>query len=173
MDDDGVTPGPANGCVDYFIRRASMSGSWPTQHGPLFVNQQSHDSSGQLVSPGSWSLNYIRPRITVQSGDPTRVSNTSIRVRWTTDKNTLGIVCAGTPNSAATPWAGSPALYSLWTALEMDNSGVYGTTHDVTITGLPDKSVKPPSGSNAPNNIGLLVIDRAGNWAYAGPFSVP
>jgi hypothetical protein len=55
----------------------------------------------------------------------------------------------------------------------MDNSGVYGTTHDVTITGLPDKSSIPPSGSNAPNNIGLLVIDRAGNWAYAGPFSVP
>jgi len=173
LHDDGVTPGRQMAALIYFIRRASMSGSWPTQHGPLFVNQQSHDSSGQLVSPGSWSLNYIRPRITVQSGDPTRVSNTSIRVRWTTDKNTLGIVCAGTPNSATTPWTGSPALYSLWTTLEMDNSGVYGTTHDVTITGLPDKSVTPPSGSNAPNNIGLLVIDRAGNWAYAGPFSVP
>jgi hypothetical protein len=173
MDDDGVTPGRQMAALIYFIRRASMSGSWPTQYGPLLVNQQSHDSSGQLVSPGSWSLNYIRPQITVQSGDPTRMSNTSIRVRWTTDKNTLGIVCAGTPNSATTPWTGSPALYSSWTTLEMDNSGVYGTTHDVTITGLSDKSVTPPSGSNAPNSIGLLIIDRAGNWAYAGPFSVP
>jgi hypothetical protein len=173
MDDDGVTPGRPLAAYVYFIKRQSMSGSWPNQTPPLFTNQDIRGGSQALITPGTWSLNYIRPKITVQAGDPTRVSNTSIRVRWTTDKSTLGIVIAGTPNSATTPWTGTPTLYNLWTTLEMDNGGVWGTTHDVTITGLPDASVTPPSGSNAPNNVAVLVIDRAGNWNVSANFVVP
>jgi hypothetical protein len=166
FDDDGVTPGRALAALMYLIRRQSLSGSWPTQQSALFAYQNPGDGSGQLVAAGQWSLNYVRPQITVQAGDPTRVSATSIRVRWTTNKNTLGIVIAGTPNSSRS------YLYNFWTTLEMDNSAVWGTTHDVTITGLPANNVTPPAGSNAPNNVAVLVIDRAGNWNLSGNFSV-
>ena len=172
MDDDGVTPGRPLAAFIYFIKRQSLSGSWPTQTPPLFFNQDSRGGSQALITSGTWSLNYIRPNITILDGDPRRVNNTSIRVRWTTDKSTLGIVIVGTPNSATTPWTGTPTLYNLWTTLEMDNGGVWGTTHDVTITGLPDASVTPPSGSNAPNNVAVLVIDRAGNWNLSSNFTV-
>src|SRR6516165_2893179 len=130
FDDDGVTPGRALAALMYFIRRQALSGSWPTQQPALFAHQDFLDGSGLLVASGQWSLNYVRPKITVQAGDPTRVSATSIRVRWTT--------------------------------LEMDNSAAWGTIHDVTITGLPANNVTPPAGSNAPNNVAVLVIDRGG-----------
>jgi hypothetical protein len=171
FDDDGVTPGRALAALMYFIRRQALSGSWPTQQSGLFAYQNGLDGSGQLVASGQWSLNYVRPQITVQAGDPTRVSATSIRVRWTTDKNTLGIVIAGTPNSNVTSVFGYYP-YNFWTTLEMDNSAAWGTTHDVTITGLPANNVTPPAGSNAPNNVAVLVIDRAGNWNVSRNFSV-
>ena len=62
--------------------------------------------------------------------------------------------------------------YNFWTTLEMDNSAAWGTTHDVTITGLPANNVPPPVGHNAPNNVAVLVIDREGNWNVSGNFSV-
>jgi hypothetical protein len=171
FDDDGVTPGRALAALMYFIRRQALSGSWPKQQPGLFAFQDGLDGSGQLVASGQWSLNYVRPQITVQAGDPTRVSATSIRVRWTTDKNTLGIVIAGTPNSNVTSVFGYYP-YNFWTTLEMDNSAAWGTTHDVTITGLPANNVTPLAGSNAPNNVAVLVIDRAGNWNVSRNFSV-
>jgi hypothetical protein len=82
----------------------------------------------------------------------TRLSNTSIRVTWTTDKNTIGLVAAGTPNSA-----GSAYPYNLWSSLE----STYGTSHGVTISGLPDVSVM----GNAPTHFCVLAKDKAGNWA--------
>jgi hypothetical protein len=171
FDDDGTTPGRALAALMYFIRRQALSGSWPTQQAGLFAYQNPGDGSGQLVAAGQWSLNYIRPQITIHSGDPTRASATSIRVRWTTDKNTLGIVIAGTPNSNVASPFGS-LLYNFWTTLEMDNAAAWGTAHDVTITGLPANNVTPPFGSNAPNNVAVLVIDRAGNWNLTSNFSV-
>jgi hypothetical protein len=42
----------------------------------------------------------------------------------------------------------------------------------VTITGLPANNVTPPAGSNAPNNVKILVVDRAGNWNVSANFSV-
>jgi hypothetical protein len=80
-------------------------------------------------------------------------------------------VIAGTPNSNVTSVFGYYP-YNFWTTLEMDNSAAWGTTHDVTITGLPANNVTPLAGSNAPNNVAVLVIDRAGNWNVSRNFSV-
>lgn len=172
FDDTGTVPARPMALLYAFMHRASMAGSWPTQDGPVFYNADTRTGNACLVTNGSYSLDYIRPQITVQAGDPTRVSNTSIRVRWTTTKATIGLVLVGTPNSNHTNSEGKLQIYSLWTTFEMDNSGVYGTTHDVTITGLPDKTVTPPSGSNAPNNVAVYVFDRAGNWSQSANFVV-
>jgi hypothetical protein len=37
---------------------------------------------------------------------------------------------------------------------------------------LPANNVTPLAGNNAPNNVAVLVIDRAGNWNVSRNFSV-
>ena len=66
----------------YILRRQSLKGS-------------GLGTGATVYQRPAMSLDFIRPQITVQVGDPTRVSNTSIRVRWTTDKNTIGLIVAG------------------------------------------------------------------------------
>ena len=77
----------------------------------------------------------------------TRLSSTSIRVTWTTDKPTLGFVAAGSPYSA-----GKLAPYNVWSPIE---SG-YTTSHDVVATGLP---------TSLPTHYVVLSKDVAGNSA--------
>jgi hypothetical protein len=175
FDDDATTPGRPLAALMYFIRRQSLAGSWPTLTPALF-GYQSADGSGVLEASGQWSLNFIRPTITITSPGavPQRINPTSIRVQWHTDKYTLGIICAGTPNSnkGNSFGFGLPARYNLWTTLEMDNTALYGTTHDVTITGLPDSTLSPGGFPNGPTSVAVLVIDRAGNWNLSANYSI-
>jgi hypothetical protein len=67
--------------------------------------------SGALITPETYSLDFIRPVIS--------------SVKATTDKPTLGIIAAGSNKSAGTTYP-----YNLWTLPEDDNAGVYRTAHD-------------------------------------------
>jgi len=141
--DETGAPGRALASAMYFCRRQAMSGSFPTPQPSLFTAGDG-SGAGILVTPGTYALDCIRPQI---SGVTiTRQSNTSIRVQWTTDKATIGLVAAGTSNSA-----GSPYPYNLWSPLETG----FSTSHDITITGLPDVT---------PIHINLVSKDASDNW---------
>jgi hypothetical protein len=151
IDDSASPPQPGRSlaAATYFVRRQSMSGSFPTEQPPLF---QAGDNAGAgiLVTPNTWALDCIRPvisRVTV-----TRQSNTSIRVQWTTDKPTIGLVAASTNNS----FTAGVYPYNLWSPLETS----FSTSHDITITGLPDAT---QSGNN-PTHINVVSKDKADNW---------
>jgi hypothetical protein len=131
----------------YYVRRQPLPGSYPKIHPALFIGLDG-SGSGALIAPGTYSLDFIRP--VISSVKATRQSGTSIQVAWTTDKPTLGIIAAGSNNSAGTTYP-----YNLWTLPEDDNAGVYETAHNVTITNLPA----------APTHFCVLVKDEAGNWA--------
>jgi hypothetical protein len=152
MDDTVMpaVPGRDLAQLVYFLRREALSGSYPTVTPPILMGEDGA-GSGALVSPNSYALNCIRPAISAVT--PTRLSSPSnnINVTWTTDTPTLGIIAAGSLNSAG---GGYP--YNMWTLPEQDNAGVYGTSHNVTITGLPP---------TLPTHVCLLVKDKAGNWA--------
>jgi hypothetical protein len=141
-------PGRALASAMYFCRRQAMSGSFPTLQPSLFTAGDG-SGSGVLITPGTYTLDCIRPQI---SGVMiTRQSNTSIRVQWTTDKATIGLVAAGTPNSAGTAYP-----YNLWSPLETG----FSTSHDITITGLPDVTVS----GNSPTHINIISKDASDNW---------
>jgi hypothetical protein len=106
------------------------------------------------VVPGTANLDFIRP--VVSSVSATRLSNTSIHVSWTTDKNTIGAIAAGSPYSQTPSWNGLYP-YNVWSPLE----STYGTSHSSTITSLPDVSVS----SNGPTHYAILCKDKSGNWA--------
>src|SRR5207244_9488671 len=108
-----------------FIRRSSLAGRGPV---PL--------------APGS-SQTDITPPV-ISSVIATRLSATSIRVDWTTDKPTLGLAAAGSPASA-----GTTAPYNVWS---IESS--YGTSHSVVIIGLPTAT---------PTHFAVLSKDMAGN----------
>lgn len=150
--DDTVSPAlPGRDLAQllYFVRRQALPGSYPTLY-PQFLMGQDGAGSGALVSPNTLALNCVRPLIS--SVVATRGSSTSIQVTWNTDTPTIGLIAAGSPNSA-----GGPYPYNLWSSLE----STYGTSHEVTISGLPDVSVT----GNAPTHFCILVKDKAGNWA--------
>jgi hypothetical protein len=121
----------------YFVRRMALSGSYPTQ-----------------ILPGTASLDFVRPA--VSNIVATRVSSTSIRVSWNTNKNTIGMIAAGSPYSQNPSWNG-PYPYNIWSPLET----TYGTTHTVTIAGLPDVAIS----GNGPTHYAVVCKDKAGNWA--------
>ena len=91
------------------------------------------------------------------------MNSTSITVHWTTDKQTIGLICAGSPYSQ-NPSSFGPYPYNLWSDLEAG----FGTTHAMTISGLPDASVP----DNSPTHIAILVKDKAGNWNVSADFTV-
>jgi hypothetical protein len=93
----------------YFIRRSTAAGSYPV---PVAVGATDPDVTLPIIS----SVGVVR------------LSTTSIRVTWTTDKPTLGMAVAGTAASL-----GTDTPYHLWSPFE---SG-YSTSHNCTITGLP------------------------------------
>jgi hypothetical protein len=134
---DTAVPGRDLQALLYFLRRQSLAGSWPIQ-----------------ALPGPGSLDFIRPQITEVSA--VRLSNTSIQVTWSTDKPTIGLIAARSPNSfASTAQFGNG--YNMWSPLEATFAS--GTrTH--TISGLVD--VTQP-GQN-PTHFVVFVKDKAGNW---------
>jgi len=135
-------PGRLLAQIIYFLRRQSLQGS-------------GFGGPNTLYQRPPMSLDFVRPNITVQSGDPTRISSTSIRVRWTTNKNTIGVIVAGTTNSHGKVWP-----YNLWTSLETS----YTTSHDQTLTGIP--------AAPTPTYIVVVTIDKAGNWNRSQEFAV-
>jgi len=129
----------------YFLRRMSLVGSYPVQ-----------------AVPGAASLNFIRPVVSGVSAR--RLSNTSIQVSWTTDVPTISLAGAGSPYSQTVAWSGSYP-YNVWSPLETG----YGTSHTVTITGLPDVSVA----GNGPTHFTVVSKDKAGNWATVPDAVIP
>ncbi len=98
----------------YYIRRAALSGTYPT-----------------TVAPGSANTDTIPPLITNVSA--VRVSSDSLgnprlQVTWTTDKRTIGMAVAGSAYNRALGY------YSVWSPIEPS----FGTTHSAIITGVPD-----------------------------------
>jgi len=83
-----------------------------------------------------------------------RLSATSIRVTWTTNKPTIGLAAGGSANSQGGTSASfgglGPAFYSVWSPIEAS----YVTSHDVTVTGLP---------SLLPTHWAVMSRDNAGN----------
>ena len=155
---DGTTPGRPLANLLYFIRRQSLKGSYPTLHPPLFQNSD-NAGSGQLITRGTYSLNFIRPTITVTAG-PTRINNTTIQISWTTNVATLALIAGGSPNSfVRTP--SNP--YSVWSPL----STSFGTTYtNVQITNAPDVTVYGTS------HVAIVCIDKDGNMNRSADFAV-
>jgi hypothetical protein len=113
----------------YFIRRSSMIGCYPTPYA-FPTSEVSTDTTAPII----------------YSPVAVRVSSTSIRVTWTTDKPTLGLVAAGSPQ-----WAGSAAPYNAYTPLET----TYATVHSLTLSGLP---------ATSPTHWAIWCKDLAGNF---------
>lgn len=111
----------------YYIRRISLPGSYPT---PLatFTDPSATDVTPPVIS-----------NVTA-----TRLSSTSIRVTWTTDKPTIGLAAAGSPSAA-----GTMAPYNLWT---LETS--YSTSHSVVINNLSTAT---------PTHYAVLSKDMASN----------
>jgi hypothetical protein len=116
--------------VCFFVRRTAASGCYPT-----------------VATPGP--LNPDSTVATISSVVATRLSSTSIRVTWTTDKPTIGMAVAGSAYGQ-----GTNTPYNVWSPFETG----FGTSHDVTITGLP---------ASSPTHYSVLVKDVAGNSGYA------
>jgi hypothetical protein len=117
----------------YFIKRSTLAGSLPTPY-PFPSGELPSDVTAPVISGIS----------------ATRLSPTSIKVGWVTDKPTLGLVGAGSPNSV-----GTAAAYSMWSNLETS----YGTSHSATLTGLP---------TMMPTHFAVIAKDLAGNYS-TGP----
>ena len=98
------------------------------------------------------SFTAVPPRIS--SVVATRLSSTSIRVTWTTDKPTIGMAGAGSPASALTD-----TPYSCWSPIESS----FGTSHNVVITGLPLPT---------PTHYTVLSKDVAGNSSYTADATI-
>jgi hypothetical protein len=113
----------------YFVRRHSLAGSYPT-----------------TASPGPRNPDIFKP--VISNVIATRVSPTSVRVTWNTDKPTIGMAAGGSAFSATTN-----TKYSAWSPIE---SG-FGTSHDCTITSLPTSS---------PIHYTVISKDIAGNFQY-------
>ncbi len=113
--------------ICYYIRRLSLAGSYPVTAIPGPIN---YDSTPPLIG----NVAAIR------------LSSTSLRVTWKTDKRTIGLAVAGSPRQ-------SP--YNLWSPIEAQ----FGVDHDCTITGLP--------ADVTPIHFSVVSKDVAGNAVYA------
>jgi hypothetical protein len=150
--DDTGAPGYLLKALIYYCRRQPLSGSYPRQHPPIFGYVQGRAG---FVMPGqSISLDFADPVITVQSGYPARVNNTSIRVRWTTNVPTIGFVVAGTPNSQGPAYNRVTYPYSVWSPLE---SG-FSANHDITLSGIPDVT----GSGNSPTHVAVMSFKKSG-----------
>jgi hypothetical protein len=159
--DDYGMPGYWTRLMLYWINRQALRGSWPAQYPPCFDHDDG-DKCGVLATFGLGggqpvSADFVRPVVTVQSGDPVRVSATSVRMRFTTDKPSLAIVVAGTPNSA-----GARYPYVVWSPLQ----SAYGTNFDITLTGIPSNALYTPT------HLAALAVDQSNNAHCTADFTV-
>jgi hypothetical protein len=122
----------------HYMQRNTPHGSYPT---PVTVPPLYPDNTPPVIS-----------NLTV-----TRLSPTSIRFTWNTNKPTIGYAMAGSANQQAFVPASMP--YNIFSPIE----GNYGTSHNVTITGLPKSS---------PIHYSVLSKDFSGNSAYTADASL-
>jgi hypothetical protein len=116
----------------YYIRRTATAGAWPV---PVALGPTNPDTTA--------------PVITITS--VVRLSSTSIRITWNTDKLTIGVACGGSTAQQGYQY-GCP--YNVFSPIENN----YATTgHSATINGLPAIS---------PIHYSVQVKDIAGNCAY-------
>jgi hypothetical protein len=120
----------------YYIRRGTMQGSV----GPTPVQPKPNDPD-------------VTPSL-ILSMSATRTSPTSITIKWTTSKPTIGVAAGGSTTQAV-----SYGYYPLFSAIE---SG-YGVSHSAAIT--------VPSGMS-PIHYTVVAKDMAGNVVYAADASV-
>jgi hypothetical protein len=118
----------------YHIRRGTVAGS----------------SGPTVVAPGADNPDNQFPFILTLSAS--RLDSTHIQVNWTTDKPTVGIACAGTPNQFSLY-----GLYPMYSALSAPSGG-YGTSHSEAVQVLSGLS---------PVHFTVLVKDMAGNFSHA------
>ena len=127
--------------MEYHIRRGTVGG------GGGF--------GGSVYQPGPNDPDNITPLIltlsAVRSGTTPR-GDPQITVTWTTNKPTVGIACAGTPNQLSTF-----GIYSMYSALSAPGGG-YGTSHSATCQVLAGLS---------PVHYTVIVKDVAGNLSHA------
>jgi hypothetical protein len=119
----------------YFIRRVATSGSYPTPPDP-------GPSDPDVTAPIISSVVAIR------------LTSTSIRVTWTTNKPTIGMAVAGTAQGV-----GTTSPYHIWSPFET----TFGTFHDRTIVGLPSVS---------PIHVAVVSKDNAGNFTNSADITV-
>jgi hypothetical protein len=122
----------------YYMQRNTTHGSYPT---PVGVPPLNPDNSPPIIS------NLIA----------TRLSPTSIRFTWDTNKPTIGYAMAGSANQQTFIPASAP--YNVFSPIESS----YGTSHNVTITGLPTSS---------PIHYSVLSKDLVGNSAFTGDAAI-
>jgi hypothetical protein len=116
----------------YYIRRTATAGAWPVP-----------------VALGATNPDTTAPVITITS--VVRLSSTSIRITWNTDKPTIGVACGG---SAAQQGFTYGCPYNVFSPIESN----YTTTgHSATISGLPTTS---------PIHYAVQSKDIAGNCAH-------
>jgi hypothetical protein len=118
----------------YFIRRGTVGGSL----GPT------------PTPPGANNPDNAMPLILTCTA--VRNTATQITVHWTTDKPTVGIACAGTPNQFSLF-----GLYPMYSTISAPG-GTYGTTHSMPVQVLSGLS---------PVHFTVLVKDMAGNLSHA------
>jgi hypothetical protein len=129
--------------LSYFIRRCTTAGSYPVP-----------------ALPGPANSDTVAPEILTCTA--ARVDFNTITVSWTTDKDTIGVACAGSDTNYNHPFNAkpylyggvNPMLYSSWSPIETS----YGTTHSATIPWVP---------KSLPTHFSVVVKDRAGNSSYA------
>ena len=126
----------------YEMLRTTTQGSWPT-----------------AFALPSMNADATAPVITITSATHT---GTTLTVTWTTDKPTLGMVCAGSPAQQGYSY-GSP--YNLF-QMESYVPGVSGyktTGHTATVTNLPSVS---------PIHYSVIAKDLAGNPSFTSDETV-
>jgi hypothetical protein len=147
----------------YWFNRQALTGSGggggpPTQYQPYFAHDDGTNCGLWVSGSPQIAADLSRPVITVQGGDPTRVSNTSIRVRFTTDKATLGLVCAGAANSFGSKWP--------YPVIGQFDSDTFATNHDITLTGIPDKTTYGTS------HVVVIAVGKGGILQCTADFAV-
>jgi hypothetical protein len=125
--------------LEYYIRRYSFSGSYPTPVTP---------------TPDDPYLNLDYPVVT--SCTATRLSPTSIRVTWATSKPTIGMAVAGSDVQFA--YGATGGAYNVFSPIENLTASTYATSHSADLTGLSP---------NHTTHFSVLVKDLIGNFGYA------
>jgi hypothetical protein len=142
----------------YGYNRQALTGSWPSQFKNFFNFWDGTNSCGILdATMPPIARDLRRPVITVTGGFPVRVNSTSVRIVFTTDKPCLGFLAGGDASGVGKPWP-----YPSFTQLET----TFSTSHDITLTGLPD------NGTFGSSHVAACAVSQGGAKQYTTDFTV-